>query len=165
MDIVIQQARPDEIETLIPVLLQAEESEGALRWGLKHLVDAVYRADADGVLVGAATMQWRGELCEIMELAVATERHGQGIGSEIVAWLIDEARRRGKTAVLVGTANSSIGNIAFYQKTGFRMDHVRKDYFRYYREPHYENGIQIRDMLVFRYELVAERAATSTRRA
>ena len=40
-----------------------------------------------------------------------------------------------------------------YQKVGFRMDHVRKDYFWYYREPIYENGIQIRDMLVFRYDL------------
>jgi len=100
-----------------------------------------------------------------MDRAVATERHGQGMGREIVAWLIDEAGGRGKTAVLVGTANSSIGNIAFYQKTGFRTDHVRKDYFRYYREPHYENGIQIRDMLVFRYELIAEHAETSTRRA
>ncbi|MEO7910527.1 MAG: GNAT family N-acetyltransferase [Roseiflexaceae bacterium] len=149
----IRQAHPNEIETLIPVLLQAEESERALRWGLKNLVDAVYRADADGVMVGAATMQWRSDPCEIMELAVAPERHSQGIGRAIVAWLIDEARRRGKTAVLVGTANSSIGNIAFYQKVGFRMDHVRKDYFRYYREPHYENGIQIRDMLVFRHDL------------
>lgn len=158
MGIIIRQARPDEIEALIPVLLQAEESERALRWGLKNLVDAVYRADADGVLVGAATMQWRSDPCEIMELAVAPERHGQGIGRQLIAWLLDEARRRSKTTVLVGTANSSIGNLAFYQKTGFRMDHVRKDYFRYYREPHYENGIQIRDMLVFRYELVAERA-------
>jgi GNAT superfamily N-acetyltransferase len=154
----IRQARPDEIEMLIPMLLQAEESERALRWGLNNLVDAVYRADADGVLVGAATMQWRGDPCEIMELAVAPERHGQGIGRAIVAWLLDEARRRGKTAVLVGTANSSIGNLAFYQKVGFRMDHVRKDYFRYYREPHYEDGIQIRDMIVFRQELAAERA-------
>jgi GNAT superfamily N-acetyltransferase len=156
--ITIRQARPDEIETLIPLLLQAEESEPALRWGLKHLVDAIYRADEDGLLVGAATMQWRGDPCEIMELAVAPERHGQGLGRQLVAWLVDEARRRGKTAVLVGTANSSIGNIAFYQKVGFRMDHVRKDYFRYYREPHYENGIQIREMLVFRYDLSAERA-------
>jgi GNAT superfamily N-acetyltransferase len=162
--ITIQQARPDEIEALIPLLLQAEESEWALRWGLKNLVDAVYRADEDGVLVGAATMQWRGDPCEIMELAVAPGRHGQGLGREMVAWLIDEARRRGKTAVLVGTANSSIGNITFYQKVGFRMDHVRKEYFWYYREPHYENGIQIRDMLVFRYELVAERAERSSRR-
>src|SRR5215212_5966548 len=140
----IQQARPDEIESLIPVLLQAEESELALRWGLKNLVDAVYRADANGVLVGAATMQWRGDPCEIMELAVAPELQGRGIGRRLVAWLIQEARRRGKIAMLVGTANSSIGNIAFYQKTGFRMDHVRKDYFRYYREPIYENDIRIR---------------------
>jgi len=163
--ITIRQARPDEIDALIPVLLQAEESERALRWGLKNLVDAVYRADADGLLVGAATMQWRNDPCEIMELAVVPERHGQGIGRQIVTWLVDEARRRGKAAVLVGTANSSIGNIAFYQKIGFRMDHVRKDYFWYYREPIYEDGIQIRDMLVFRYELTAQRAETSARRA
>src|SRR6185295_15215495 len=130
--IIIQQACPDEIETLIPLLLQAEESERALRWGLKNLVDAVYRADEDGVLVGAATMQWRGDPCEIMELAVAPERQRQGIGRAIVSWLIDEARRRGMSAVLVGTANSSIDNVAFYQKVGFRMDHVRKDYFWYY---------------------------------
>lgn len=49
-----------------------------------------------------------------MALAVAPERHCQGIGRRIVAWLVDEARRRGKAAVLVGTANSSIGNVAFY---------------------------------------------------
>jgi GNAT superfamily N-acetyltransferase len=159
----IRQARPDEIEALIPILLQAEESERALRWGLKNLVDAVYRADEDGVLVGAATMQWRADPCEIMELAVAPERQGQGIGRQIVAWLIDEARRRGSSAMLVGTANSSIDNIAFYQKIGFRMDHVRKDYFRYYSDPHYENGIQIRDMLVFRYDLAAGHAENSAR--
>jgi uncharacterized protein (DUF427 family) len=33
------------------------------------------------------------------------------------------------------------------------MDHVRKDYFWYYREPRYENGIRIRDMIVFRHDL------------
>ena len=37
------------------------------------------------------------------------------------------------------------------------MDQVRKDYFRYYREPVYENGIQIRDMLVFRYDLSGDK--------
>jgi ribosomal protein S18 acetylase RimI-like enzyme len=160
MTLATRQARPDEIESLMPLLLQAEESELALRWGLKNLVDVVYRADDDSVLVGAATMQWRGDPCEIMELAVAPERQGQGIGRAIVAWLIAEARRRGRSAVLVGTANSSIGNIAFYQKIGFRMDHVRKDYFWYYREPHYEDGIQIRDMLVFRHDLADDQDET-----
>ena len=41
---------------------------------------------------------------------------------------------------------------------GFRMDQIRKNHFSYYGEPHYEDGIQVRDMLVFRYEMVvAER--------
>ena len=156
MTIAIRQARPNEVESLIPLLLLAEESEPGLRWGLANLVDAVYRVDEGGDLVGAATMQWRGEPCELMELAVAPERQGQGIGRRIVAWLVEEARRRGKQAILVGTANASIDNIAFYQRCGFRMDHVRKDYFWYYREPVYENGIQIRDMLVFRYDLTSD---------
>lgn len=153
MTITIRLARPDEVEALVPLLLLAEESEPGLRWGLAHLVDAVYRADDGEELVGAATMQWRGDPCELMELAVAPARQGQGVGRQIVDWLLAEARRRGLAALLVGTANASIGNIAFYQKCGFRMDHVRKDYFWYYREPVYENDIQIRDMLVFRREL------------
>jgi GNAT superfamily N-acetyltransferase len=156
MSITIRPARPDEIEALIPLLLLAEESEPGLRWGLANLVDTVYRADDGDALVGAATMQWRADPCEIMELAIAPERQGQGLGKQLVAWLVDEARRRGKQAILVGTANASIDNIAFYQKCGFRMDSVRKDYFWYYREPVFENGIQIRDMLVFRRSLAAE---------
>jgi GNAT superfamily N-acetyltransferase len=153
MSITIREAHPDEIEALIPLLRQAEESERALRWSLANLSDAVYRADDDDQLIGAATMQWHADPCELVELAVAPERQGQGVGRAIVAWLLAEARRRGKRQMLVGTANSSIGNIAFYQKCGFRMDHVRKDYFWYYREPRYENGIRIRDMIVFRHDL------------
>ena len=158
MSLRIREASPDEIEALIPILRQAEETERALRWSLANLSDAVYRMDDDGQLVGAATMRWRGDGCEIMELAVAPGRQGQGLGKHLVAWLIAEARRRGKRQMLVGTANSSIDNIAFYQKCGFRMDRIRKDHFSYYGEPHYEDGIQVRDMLVFRYELaVTER--------
>jgi ribosomal protein S18 acetylase RimI-like enzyme len=154
MSLTIREAGADEIEVLIPILRQAEETEGALRWSLANLSDAVYRMD-DGQLVGAATIQWRGDPCEIMELAIAPEHHGQGLGKHLVAWLIAEAQRRGKRQMLVGTANSSIDNIAFYQKCGFRLDQIRKDHFSYYDEPHYEDGIQVRDMLVFRYELAA----------
>jgi hypothetical protein len=45
---------------------------------------------------------------------------------------------------------------ASYQRCGFRMDHIRHDYFRYYREPVFEHGIQVRDMLVFSYDLRAQ---------
>src|SRR3954451_10720664 len=102
----------DDVEALIPLLLQAETSERALRWGLGHLDDAVYRLSEDGRTIGAATMQWRNDPAEIMELAIAPELQGRGYGKHFVSWLIDEARRRGKQQLLVGTANSSIDNIA-----------------------------------------------------
>jgi GNAT superfamily N-acetyltransferase len=149
----IIEAQPDQREALFHLLLLAEPSESALRWSLVNLSDTVYEALDDGHLVGAATMRWQGEPCEIVELAVDPERQGQGIGKRIVAWLLEEARRRHKSQMVVGTGNSSIGNIIFYQKCGFRMDHVRKDYFWYYREPVFENGLRVRDMLVFRYDV------------
>ncbi|HEU5015715.1 MAG TPA: GNAT family N-acetyltransferase [Roseiflexaceae bacterium] len=159
--ITIREVPPTNLEELIPLLVLAEPSERALRWGLAHLSDAAYRVeDEAGALVGAVSMQWRGDPCEIEELAVAPARQGQGIGKQIVAWIVEEARRRGKHAVLVGTPNASIGNIAFYQKCGFRMDQIRHDYFRYYREPLFDHGIQIRDMLVFRYNLIVQPQST-----
>ena len=142
---------------VIPLLLLAEPSRSALAWSLEHLSDTVYRADADdGPLVGAATVRWRDDPAELVELAVDAACHGRGYGRAIVDWLVAEGRRRGRRALEVGTANASLGNIAFYQKCGFRMASVRRDYFWYHREPLYEHGIRVRDMLVFRHELAGE---------
>ena len=143
---------------LFPLLLLAEPSESALRWGLKNLSDTVYRMDADGKLTGAATMRWRRDPCEMLELAITRERQNAGLGRRFVAWLVAEAVRRGKPEIIVGTSTTSGANIIFYQKCGFRADHIRHDYFWYYDEPVYENGLAVRDMLVFRRELIAATA-------
>jgi GNAT superfamily N-acetyltransferase len=140
-------------EAAVPLLLLAEPSERALRWSLRHLSDTVYGLEVDGTLVGAASVRWEGDPCEIVELAIAPDRQGQGLGRHFVHWLLDEARRRGKRALEVGTGNASIGNIAFYQRCGLRMERVRKDYFSYHAVPGVEHGIAVRDLLVFRAEL------------
>lgn len=152
-EIGVREATGADVEALVPLLLLAEPSERALRWSLAHLSDAVYRLDVGGTLAGAATLRWDGDPCEIVELAVAGERHGQGLGRHFLGWIAGEARRRGKRAIEVGTANASLGNIAFYQRCGFRMHHVRRDYFSYYRAPRVEHGIEVRDLLVFRREV------------
>jgi GNAT superfamily N-acetyltransferase len=153
MSVILRQVKASEVEGLFPLLLLAEPSKRALDWSLGNLSDTIYRAEDGGELVGAVTMRWRSEPCEIVELAVAEDRQGKGFGRQIVEKLVVEARRRGKQGIVVGTANSSMGNIVFYQKCGFRMDHVRKDYFWHHREREMENGIWIRDMLVFSYDL------------
>lgn len=153
MSLTIREVNREEVEALLPLLLLAEPSLSALRWSLANLSDTAYRMEESGALVGAATMRWHKEPCEILELAITPERQGQGLGRQFIAWLIAEGRRRGKTEILVGTANSSIDNIVFYQKCGFRMYEVRRDYFWYHREPIFEDGLQVRDMIVFRYDL------------
>ena len=138
----IRLLQPDEVERVIPLLLLAEPSLGALRWSLERMTDHVYGMEIDGEWVGAATVRWKSEPAEIMELAIDAARQGQGLGKHLVAWLVEEARRRGTRTLIVGTSNASIGNIVFYQRCGFRMDHVRADYFWYHRKPLFENDLQ-----------------------
>lgn len=156
MSIKISEAAKGEVKQLVPLLLLAEPSESALRWGLRHLSDTVYRMEDGGELVGAATVRWKGATSEIEELAIAPERHGQGLGRQLVAWLLAEARRRGKRALVVGTPSTSAGNIIFYQKCGFRVHQVRRDYFWYYKDKVHEHGLPVRDMIVFRADLSNE---------
>ena len=158
MAITIAEVPLREAEPLIPLLLLAEPHEPSLRWGLRNLSDALYGLYDDGVPVAAASVSWEGEEAEIVELGVAGPRQGEGLGRQLVLWLVEEARRRGKTAIVVGTANSSTGNFAFYQKCGFRMHQVRRGYFWYYREPVYENGLRKLDLLMFRHALSDEPA-------
>ena len=140
-------------EFLLPILRDAEEAEERIRASFLDPACAVYAAHVDGELVGAAVVHWdQSEASELLSIAVIAERRGKGVGKQIIATLQAELRERGGGALLVGTANCSLENIAFYQRCGFRMFEVRRDYFDYIQPPLVEHGIQMRDMIVFRYE-------------
>jgi GNAT superfamily N-acetyltransferase len=152
-DLRVREVPRADVESLIPILILAEPSERALRWSLRNLSDTVYLMTLAGEPVGAASVRWDDEPAEIVELAIVEALHGRGLGRRLIDWIIAEAAHRTCRALDVGTRNASLGNIAFYQRCGFRMHHVRQDYFTYYPAPVYENGIEVRDLLVFRYEL------------
>lgn len=156
-DVTISEVPRAGVDSLVPLLMLAEPSERALRWSLRNLSDTAYqmeiRAASGPERVGAVSVRWDDEPAEIVELAIAEAWQGHGLGRRFIDWLIAEARRRRTRALEVGTRNASLGNIAFYQRCGFRMDHVRRDYFSYYPAPVYEHGIEVRDLLVFRYDL------------
>jgi ribosomal protein S18 acetylase RimI-like enzyme len=140
-----------KIETLLPLLHDADEGDDRIRAVLTDPQNTPYLATRDGEPIGAAVMRWQPDESELIYIAVDGSHRGQGFGKAIIAELLAEAGRRGVESVLVGTANSSLENIAFYQKCGFRIDSVRKDYFDYFTEPVYDNGILIRDMLMLRW--------------
>lgn len=56
--------------------------------------------------------------------------------------------------LMIGTGNSSINQLALYQKCGFRVIGVERDFFiNNYDEPIFENGIQCVDMIRLSIEI------------
>ncbi|MMZ68591.1 putative N-acetyltransferase YvbK [compost metagenome] len=73
---------------------------------------------------------------------------GKGIGRQLVEQAIAKAKEHNATTIEIGTGNSSIQQLALYQKCGFRITGVDRDFFvRHYDEEIYENGIHCRDMI------------------
>jgi ribosomal protein S18 acetylase RimI-like enzyme len=153
MAVVLQQVGSSDQAKALELLHVADEDDNRILDAMRDSANATYIAFDGPPAVGAAVMRWQGDEAEIVYIAVTEEVRGLGYGKKIINALITQARMRDIRYLLVGTANSGIGNIAFYQKCGFRMDHVRRDYFSYFAQPIMEDGILIRDMLVFRMEL------------
>ena len=140
-------------ERLIPILHDAEEDDDRIRAALREPGHRAYAALADGEPVAAAVVHW-SRPAEILYIAVDPARRGTGIGRALLTAIQAELPAHGHT-LLVGTANCSLDNIAFYQKCGFRMHSVKRDYFDYVRPATIEYGIVMRDLLVFSYDTAA----------
>ncbi|QNK88550.1 MULTISPECIES: GNAT family N-acetyltransferase [Sporosarcina] len=113
-------------------------------------------AEEEGEIVGVYVLVKLGiTTMEIINIAVDERIHGRGIGKKLMSDAIQTAKVLGCKFLEVGTGNSSIGQLAFYQKSGFRIDGVIKDFFvDHYEEEIIENGIQCRDMIRLSMEIV-----------
>lgn len=149
----LRSATQTDTEALVHILHDADEDDARTRAALSDVKLNSYAVYDNEELVGAAVMRWldteAADVSEIVFLAVASVRRGQGTGKWIIAALLDEARRRSVRVMQVGTGSLSLDNIAFYQKCGFRTSHVRRDYFHYIQPPLVVDGVRLRDMIVF----------------
>jgi GNAT superfamily N-acetyltransferase len=106
-------------------------------------------AEADGRIIGEyVLLPTRPETVEIINIAVDGSHQGKGIGKQLVNHAIQQAKLLGCKTVEIGTGNSGIGQLALYQKCGFRMTGIDRDFFiRHYNEEIFENGIQVVNMV------------------
>jgi ribosomal protein S18 acetylase RimI-like enzyme len=106
-------------------------------------------AESEQQIVGVyVLLPTRPETVELVNLSVAYNQQGKGIGKQLVLDAIQTAKSIGYKTIEIGTGNSSIGQLALYQKCGFRIIGVDLDFFiRHYPEEIFENGIQCRDMV------------------
>ena len=90
----------------------------------------------------------RPKTVELVNVAVAVKQQGRGIGKQLIVNAMKTAKAKGYKTIEIGTGNSSIGQLALYQKCGFRIIGVDLDFFvRHYSEEIFENGIQCKDMI------------------
>ncbi|SDM52024.1 Acetyltransferase (GNAT) domain-containing protein [Fictibacillus solisalsi] len=108
-----------------------------------------YVAEREQQMVGVyVLLPTRPETVELVNVAVPEEQQGRGMGKRLVMHAIMIAKTTGYKTIEIGTGNSSIGQLAIYQKCGFRIVGIDRDFFvKHYSEEIFENGIQCRDMI------------------
>lgn len=116
----------------------------------KYLEDSVALGSLDQgevrgvvVIVPLSRESW-----EIKNIAVSPSYQGQGLGRSLLRAALDLCEAEGAKEVWIGTGNSSLGQLGLYQKMGFRMVEIVRDFFsQHYPEEIVENGIVCRDMV------------------
>ncbi|MDQ0031037.1 ribosomal-protein-alanine N-acetyltransferase [Arthrobacter bambusae] len=87
-------------------------------------------AEADGQIVAYAGLMCIEPIADVQTIAVVPEFEGRGIGSAILAELLEEARRRGAVEVLLEVRADNPRAQALYVRFGFEQIHVRRRYYR-----------------------------------
>lgn len=122
--------------------------------------DYIYRGDCyvayinDNIVGAFLLVRTRPLALELVNIAVKEVYQGKGIGKRLILNAIDIARKNNTKILEVGTGNSSISQLALYQKCGFRIVGVDRDFFKiHYKEKIIENEIECVDMVRLRMDL------------
>jgi ribosomal protein S18 acetylase RimI-like enzyme len=131
----------------IDLLLLADPSRKLIEEYLNRGV--CYIGEKNGEITGVyVLLPTRPGAIEIVNIAVSENYQGKGIGKQLLMDAIQRSKAAGYKTIEIGTGNSSIGQLALYQKCGFRVTSVDADFFiRHYEEKIFENGIWCRDMI------------------
>ena len=146
-----------EREAFLPLLLLAD-AEPQVR-GYLQQGDLYALRGPDGEPLGVTLVlpdSAEPGTAELRAVAIDPTQHNRGLGRRMLASVLVDLRARGFCRLVVGTSNASIGQIAFYQKAGFRIWRIERDYFtpqKGYDPDERENGLPHRDMIWFDQDL------------
>lgn len=144
----------------VPLLLLADEPE-PLRGYMQEGELYVLSGDNGEPLGVTLVLPYHeeAETYELKAVAVAQTHHNIGLGQRMLAAVLADLRSRGVRRVVVGASNAGIGQIAFYQKAGFRLWRIERDFFtpeKGYDPDARENGLPHRDMVWFDRDLAVD---------
>ena len=110
--------------------------------------------DEKGEAVAAAVVTKEDDgLYELKNIAVVPELRRQGLGRNMLDFLMNRYRGNGMMQVGTGESEATLG---FYHACGFTFSHVEKDFFtKNYDHPIVEDGRVLTDMIYLKRNLNA----------
>jgi ribosomal protein S18 acetylase RimI-like enzyme len=136
-------------ETWVELLELADEPAPLRRYLNEGTLYGVVDDASGRPRAAALTIDQSEGTTELRAVAVAEGEQGTGLGSWLVSEVCERLRDRGIRRVVVGTATSGVRQLAFYQRLGFRLERIERDFFtteKGYPADLSENGIPTRDM-------------------
>lgn len=141
------------IEENLYILKDADEDLTKIKNTLLNNNNTIYNIYLNKTLkIGAIVIDWNKG--EILYISIVKNFRSKGYGKKVITLIIEKAQKMDKKYIIVGTGNSSLDNISFYQKCGFRFDSIIKDYFSYIVPPIKEFNIELKDMIMFKYNII-----------
>lgn len=132
---------------------EADDSESEIA-SYRDLGEVLIALD-DVKIVGHVQIVGHAGVAEIKSIAVLENRRSTGIGTALIQAALGRCREMDAPLVRVATAAASTDALKFYQRQGFRLRRIIRDFYlpeRGYR-PYVLNGIPLLDEVILELEL------------
>lgn len=111
-----------------------------------------FAAYEDDKVIGVCVVQpQHAQHYELMAIAVDDAYQKSGVGTQLLQFVVKMVGQMGVDLLEVGTGSFGY-QLTFYQRQGFRVSAIDKDFFiTHYKQAIFEDGIQLKDMLRLTY--------------
>ncbi|WP_431612110.1 GNAT family N-acetyltransferase [Chryseobacterium sp. 'Rf worker isolate 10'] len=135
------------------LLLLADETKEAINQYIFNSDIYLLQNGTENIAVMALYKKSNSEL-EIKNVAVIESYRSKGIGGILMDKAKEIAKENHYKTLTVGTSDTGFQQIRFYEKNDFIKSGILKDFFiENYPDPIYENGLQMRDMVLLSHHL------------
>jgi len=121
----------------IPALAELEQLCFSAPWSEKSLRDTLdspyaglFCAEQDGVVIAYGGLYLLGDDADITNIATHPDHRRRGAAAAVLETLIAYAKEHGMQAVHLEVRESNVPAITLYERFGFAVDGIRKNYYK-----------------------------------
>lgn len=123
-------------EADLNAVLQIEQSSFPLPWKREHFLHEIevahsfpFVAESAGEIAGYVCLMSLFEEAQILDIAVALEQRGRGVGRLLMEKAFAVAREKGAEIMSLEVRESGAAAIGLYQSLGFKQVGIRANYY------------------------------------